>query len=113
MGLQSGTLILLPYCYFGKVTSESFAQMCDSIYYLNWPHLPIELQKLIILMIAHMQQSIFYHGFGIVQLDLNTFVRVSKRELYSKVEFNLISAQFQLLRTVVSYYFMFKTVAQQ
>lgn len=78
MGLQSGTWVLLPYCYFGRVTTESFAQMCDCMYDLNWPHLPLELQKSVILMIANMQQPMFYHGFGIVTLDLNTYVRVSK-----------------------------------
>lgn len=78
IGLSVGIMILLPYCYFGKMTTESFAQMCDCIYDLNWLHLSVGLQKSVILMVVSMQEPIFYHGFKIVTLDLNTLIRVSK-----------------------------------
>ena len=80
MALLAGIMVPLPYCYFGKLTTESFAQMCDCIYDLKWPYLSSELQKSVILMIANMQEPIYYHGFRIVTLDLNTLVRVSYRD---------------------------------
>lgn len=110
-------MILLPYCFFGKLTTESFAQMCDCIYDLNWLHLSVGLQKSIILMIASMQEPMFYHGFKIVTLDLNTLVRVSRINQVNGESRQFINAvftvHFQLLRTVVSYFMMFKTMAMQ
>lgn len=68
---------LLLYCYFGKLASESYEKMCDCIFFkLNWYEFPIELQKYVIVMIANMQKPINYHGFGIINLDLETFARV-------------------------------------
>lgn len=55
------------YCYFGKSATDSY-----------WQKLPIELQKYLILMIANMQRPLYYHGFGIAVLDLETFIKVKE-----------------------------------
>ena len=77
MGLMVGIMILFPYCYFGKLATESFEKMFDCTYDLSWPDLPLEQQKSVILMLANMQRPIYYHGFKIATLDLNTFILVS------------------------------------
>lgn len=51
--------------------------MCDCVFEDNWHVLPAELQRYFILMIANMQKPIYYHGFGVAILNLNTFVKVS------------------------------------
>lgn len=70
--------VLFGYCYFGFLATESFGKMSDCIYNdIDWQKIPIELKKYIILMIANMQRPLYYHGFNVVTLELNTFCRVS------------------------------------
>lgn len=71
------TSLLFLYCYFGKIATDSFEAMADTLYDTDWTALPIELQKFLIIMIGSAQQKLYYHGFGIVNLDLATFVTVS------------------------------------
>lgn len=70
--------ILFGYCYCGMLATESFEKMSDCIYFdLNWQALSLKLKKYCILMIENMQQPIYYHGSGIVILDLYTFIQAS------------------------------------
>ena len=68
---------MFPYCYFGKMATESFLNMSECLYDLNWPDLPLEYKKYIILMMTNMNRDLFYHGFNIVFLDSITYIRVS------------------------------------
>lgn len=77
VGVSAGILIIFPFCFYGKLATESFDKMTDVIWDLNWLVLPLALQKYIILLLANMQMTMYYHGFEIITLDLNTFVRVS------------------------------------
>lgn len=52
--------------------------MADTLYEASWPDLPIELQKYFIVMIGNAQQPLYYHGFGMAILNLQTFTKVSK-----------------------------------
>lgn len=68
---------LFIYCYFGMLSTESFEQMSDYLYYdLNWFEMPFKLQKYLVIMISNMQKPIYYHGFEIAQLSLRTFIQV-------------------------------------
>ena len=58
------------------MATDSYKQMSDSVFEMNWPELPNSSQKFIILMIENMQKPLYYHGFGIVNLDLETFAKV-------------------------------------
>lgn len=64
------------YCYFGSLTTEHFLEMADSLYKSNWPDLPIALQKHCVLMIAEMHKPIYFHGLGMVKLNLETLLKV-------------------------------------
>lgn len=79
MGVSAGMMNTFAYCYFGKLATESFAKMSECIFELNWQKMTVGQQKYIIVMIMNMQKSLYYHGFGIAILDLNTFLRVSKQ----------------------------------
>lgn len=68
---------LLLYCFFGKAATESHQEIADCLFESNWLDMPIELQKYLILMIANIQKPLYYHGFGVANLDLETFKRVN------------------------------------
>lgn len=65
------------YCYFGRLATESYEKLADCLFESNWLDLTIELQKYLALMIANMQKPLYYHGFGVANLDLETFKKVS------------------------------------
>lgn len=71
-----GGLILYLYCYYGKLASDFFTLFDACLYESNWMVLTNDLQKTFILMIAYGQRRIFYHGYGFVELNLETFLKV-------------------------------------
>lgn len=74
-----GMSTLFTFCYFGKLSTTSFENMADCMYENNWYEWSIESQKHIVIMIMNAQRSIYYHGFGVALLNLETFTKVSKR----------------------------------
>lgn len=70
---------LFVYCYFGKMSSESFERMAISLSEANWCSLPIELQKWFVIVIGMIQKPVCYHGLGrqFLNLNLETFNEVS------------------------------------
>lgn len=80
---------ILLYCYFGKLATDSYAAMSKSMYESNWQNLPIGLQKYVVLIISNTQIPVFYDGFGIVILNLQTSTSVSYQFLGFLNEFEL------------------------
>lgn len=72
-----GVGILFIFCFYGKIATESFEDMAVCLFEANWQTLPIELQKYFILMIGNAQQPLYYHGSGMIVLDLQIFTKVS------------------------------------
>ena len=68
---------LFLYCLFGKLATESHLKMSDCVYNLYWYKLPTHLQKYVVVMIQNMQQPRYFHGFGVIYLNLETFTSVS------------------------------------
>lgn len=68
---------LFIYCFFGKLATESYQKMADCLYESKWWELPVELQKYLLLMNMNMQRLLYYHGFEVAVLNLETFTRVS------------------------------------
>lgn len=100
-------------CYFGDLASESFTKMGDVAYDANWPDISISLQKFIILIIGDTQQPLYYHGFGIALLNLETFSKVHINIIISQpFEMLLTFFLFQSVRAVASYYMAFKTLTE-
>lgn len=85
-----GLMNLYVYCYYGKMATVELEAYADCIYNTQWYRKPLEIQKSFVVVIAHTQRPLFYHGFGAINLNMETFLR--------------------LLKTVISYYFMFKTI---
>lgn len=73
-----GATNLYLYCYFGKLSTESFAKMTECLFECEWQRMEIRVQKYLIMMIANSQKPIYYHGFSVAVLDLETFAKVSE-----------------------------------
>lgn len=76
-----GVANLFLFCYFGKLATQSFAGMSNALYESNWPEIPVRLQKYFIISIANTQKHIYYHGFGVAVLNLETFTNVRLLDL--------------------------------
>lgn len=72
-----GILSLFLYCFFGKLATESYAKMADCLYESNWQILNVKCQKYFVLMIENAQEPLYYQGFGIAVMNLETFTKVS------------------------------------
>lgn len=112
-----GTLFL--YCFFGVLATESFEKMAVALYESKWPDLPVALQKHLIVMIMDMQKPIRYHGFAVVDLDMKTFIKVKSTKFvrWKKKEMGNLTSSFgffalllQLIKTVLTYFMLLKTV---
>lgn len=66
------------YCYYGNRSTNDYAQMSHILYESNWNELPVELQKFVKMMIANAQRPLFYHGFHLVILNLETYLKVNE-----------------------------------
>lgn len=64
------------FCYCGAMTTDIFAKYVDRFYEVHWYDLPVPLQKHLIIIIANLQRPFDYRGFGMVTLNLVTFVNV-------------------------------------
>lgn len=117
--ISGGTLYL--YCESAQLATDNLIQFGDEVFDSDWYKLPIEIQKSFILIIANAELPINYDGLHMVDLNSPTFARVWKNHCLVK-SFELFSLQrrsalmwhflhFQVLKSVMSYYLMFKTLA--
>lgn len=58
------------------MATESCIEMADLLFESNWQCLPIQMQKYFILMINNVQKPLYYNGYGIIILNLETFTKV-------------------------------------
>lgn len=75
-GVISGCVNLFLYCYYGHLATESYLMISDRLYESNWYNRPLKFQKFLIVMIQNAQQEHYFHGFGIIILNLNTYCKV-------------------------------------
>lgn len=97
------------YCFFGKLSTDSFMKMCQCLFESNWFKIQVDLQKYFILMIADAQKPLYYHGFHMAILNLETFAAVNtiKPTKSSNCSFGFY---FQFLKTAITYFMVFKTL---
>lgn len=58
------------------MASESYEKLTNCLYESNWIDLSTQLQKSFLILITNTQIPLFYHGFGMVDLNLQTFSKV-------------------------------------
>lgn len=121
--LVVGIANLFAFCWYGKQATDSFGNMTNLLYEeANWQDLSIQLRKYLIFMIQNTQRPLFYHGFGIAILNLETFLKVwifiLKVFTFLTVFEHFVINHFmdifiyQMIRTVITYYMVFKTLAK-
>lgn len=92
VAVTDGFSRLFLFCFYGKFATDSFEKMSNCLYECNWQGLPIDLQKFFIIIVANSQKPLYYNGFGLTTLDLETFSKVNactKKKLINK-NYNLI-----------------------
>lgn len=67
---------LFLYCYFGKQATESFNKMTDALYDSKWLDFAPKERKYFVIAITNTQRPLYYHGFKIMVLDLESFTNV-------------------------------------
>lgn len=77
------------FCFFGKIATESLLAYADSVYESKWYRQPLEIQKSFILMICYGNRRKFYQGFGIINLDLETFTKVNSSIIFDNDIFDI------------------------
>lgn len=115
-GVMCGSSNLFLYCFYGKWATESYANMTYYVYEADWPSAPVALQKYFILMIANMQKPLYYHGFGIAVLNLETFAKVCTNTIYTfYFVISIIELKFflQFMKTVATCFMMFKALTSK
>lgn len=73
-------LASLPYCYYGSRMEVRIRHMTDDIFESRWYELPVQLQKNLKLMITFAQIKRTVDGYGLLNLDLEGFVKVKMNE---------------------------------
>lgn len=81
------TANLFLYCFFGAMATESYEQMAECLYKSKWYGRPTHLQKYFIIMIGNMQRPLYYHGFGLAILNLQTYSTVNSFDFLMKICF--------------------------
>lgn len=111
---ESNCIVFL-YCFVGSLTTDQFHRFGDISYEFEWYQLPIDLQKYLTLIIADAQRPQVFTGFNIIDSSLMTFTKVCLEqdieESESRLLFESKQFDFQITKTVVSYYMMFKRLA--
>lgn len=65
------------YSFGGSVVTENALKYADALFDLDWYTMPNEFQKFFIIMIGETQRPIYLHGYGLIRLSLDGFMRVN------------------------------------
>lgn len=83
MILQSASLIFLIvttlylFCYFGGQVTQRFEDIGNVLYQLDWFLLPLDLQKILPIVIALTQKRVFVRGFANTRSTREVFIKVN------------------------------------
>lgn len=91
IGFACGTAAfnMFVHCFFGKLATDQFDQLPNYLFESDWPNLPLKLQKHHILMLANAQQPLYFDGFGVLILNLETFTKVSDHVIIDYDQMNI------------------------
>lgn len=110
MGIIASGWNLYLYCYFGHAVTECFTGIDYYVFDTKWYNQPLSFQKNLIVVIQNAQQPIRFHGFGLAQVNLITYCKVWTLFFWIAQGYLWVFLSLQVLRTVISYYMMFKAL---
>lgn len=67
------------FCEFGENVSEQFGKLNKAIYKCRWYSFPMDMQKMIQIILVSTQQPVNLRGYGNVECSREAFNRVSLR----------------------------------
>lgn len=104
-----GTIFL--YCFVGSLTTEQSLRFVDISYESQWYKLSMDQQKIIHILMVNAQRPLIFSGFQIIELNLITFIKVQFILLEQWNRFYSLNYVLQqIMKTVVTYYFIFKSI---
>lgn len=63
-------------CNLGEMVTSTFLELDETAYGCAWYHLPVDLQKYLVLMIASTQQPVIMKGIFALDCSRDTFKQV-------------------------------------
>lgn len=70
-------LIIFIFCFFGNNVTTKFSDAAERIYASYWYKYPIQLQPIVIVLLARAQDDFYFRGFKWAHCSLNSFSTVS------------------------------------
>lgn len=70
------TITIYLYCSNGSITTDIFSKYSDSMYVSDWANLSPSLRKYILMIVQNGQIQLEYSGYGLIQLNLESFANV-------------------------------------
>lgn len=86
--------IIFVVCEFGQQLTHQFVLFDEELCQFNWYLLPIELQRMLVIIMANAQQASFMQGYGNIQCTRGSFKQVRDNVSFMKkknILFYLIS----------------------
>lgn len=82
--LSIANVMTWPYlcCRYASFTVDRISSLGDVVYNSNWYEYPIELRKNFVLIISRSQTPIEFTGLGLIYCTLNSFGKVSFRNVF-------------------------------
>lgn len=83
-------------CEIGERVSQEFEMFDETLYQSKWYLFPIELQRMLVIVVSNAQQSVFVQGFGNILCTRDSFKRVrlffcrEKSKYFSSLYFILL-----------------------
>lgn len=91
---------------------NQFHRYGDISYEAQWIKMPIELQKFVQIVIADAQRPLKFTGLNLVDLNLTAFTTVYFFYIRCYQWLLCASLCFQVMKAVVTYYMMFRSLAK-
>lgn len=88
---------VLIFCELGEMVTSQFDAFNDALERCNWYSFPIEIQQMMIIVLANAQQPITIRAFGNIICTRETFKKVINPVMEELSSFNEKSTAFELL----------------
>lgn len=104
------TSLMFYMCVIGSMITSKIAEVGEVAYNAQWSRYPHSIQKCIMPIVKHSQQTIDFHGYHIVICNLEVFMKVSF--YYRTNQSCILNAKFnceyylQIIKSAFSYYMM-------
>lgn len=100
-------------CESGERVTEQFSKYNDTLNQCNWYLLPVDIQQMLLIFIADVQQPIHIRGYGNIICTRDSFKQVtistSRKNKTDKIIINLFAC-FQTIHRGFSYFMLLRQI---